>query len=72
VLTSSAAAPAPVFLAGNLLYTWAIIAASVTLRALRQVLVPRDLLGRVTAAWRLAGKAATLAGAVLAGPRPGC
>jgi hypothetical protein len=57
----------PVLLAGNLLYTWAIIAASVTLRALRQALVPRPLLGRVTAAWRLGGQAVTLAGAVLAG-----
>jgi MFS family permease len=67
----SAAISAPVFLAGNLLYTWAIIAASVTLRALRQVLVPRDLLGRVTASWRLAGQAVTLAGAVLAGTTAG-
>jgi hypothetical protein len=62
----SAASSTPMFLARNLLDTWAIIAASVTLRALRQVLVPRDLLGRVTAAWRLAGQAVTLAGAVLA------
>lgn len=67
----SAATSAPVFLAGNLLYTWAIIAASVTLRALRQVLVPRDLLGRVTGSWRLAGQAVTLAGAVLAGATAG-
>jgi DNA-binding FrmR family transcriptional regulator len=41
----SAATSMPVLLAGNLLYTWAIIAASVTMRALRQVLVPRELLG---------------------------
>ena len=38
----SAATSMPVLLAGNLLYTWAIIAASVTMRALRQVLVPSD------------------------------
>jgi MFS family permease len=66
ILIGSATA-LPVLLAGNLLYTWAIIAASVTLRALRQALVPRPLLGRVTAAWRLGGQAVTLAGAVLAG-----
>ncbi len=65
ILIGSATA-LPVLLAGNLLYTWAIIAASVTLRALRQALVPRPLLGRVTAAWRLAGQVVTLAGAVLA------
>ncbi len=63
----SAATSMPVALAGNLLYTWAIIAASVTLRSLRQVIVPRELLGRVTASWRLGGKAVTLAGALLAG-----
>jgi hypothetical protein len=56
-----------VLLAGNVLYTWSIIAASVTVRALRQVLVPRDLLGRVTACWRLGGQAVTLLGGVLAG-----
>ncbi len=67
----SAATAGPTLLAGNLLYTWAIIAASVTLRALRQALVPRDLLGRVTAAWRLASQAVTLAGAVLAGAMAG-
>jgi hypothetical protein len=61
----------PVLLAGNLLYTWAIIAASVTMRALRQVLVPRELLGRVTASWRLAGQAVTLVGGVLAGALAG-
>ncbi len=71
LLLISAATSTPMFLAGNLLYTWAIIAASVTLRALRQVLVPRELLGRVTAAWRLAGQAVTLAGAVLAGAMAG-
>jgi len=57
----------PLLLTGNLLYTWAVVAASVTLRALRQALVPRPLLGRVTAAWRLGGQGVTLAGAVLAG-----
>ena len=62
-----AATSMPVALAGNLLYTWAIIAASVTMRSLRQVLVPRELLGRVTASWRLGGQAVTLIGAVLAG-----
>jgi MFS family permease len=67
----SAATAMPVLLAGNLLYTWAIIAASVTMRALRQVLVPRELLGRVTASWRLAGQAVTLVGGVLAGALAG-
>jgi MFS family permease len=63
----SVATAMPIVLAGNLLYTWAIIAASVTMRSLRQALVPRELLGRVTASWRLGGQAATLAGGVLAG-----
>lgn len=63
----SAATTMPVLLAGNLLYTWAIIAASVTMRALRQALVPRALLGRVTACWRFGGQSVTLVGAVLAG-----
>ena len=67
----STATSMPVLLGGNLLYTWAIIAASVTMRALRQVLVPRELLGRVTASWRLGGQAVTLAGAVLAGAMAG-
>ncbi len=57
----------PVLVIGNLLYTAAIIAASVTMRALRQVLVPRELLGRVTASWRLGGQAVTFAGALVAG-----
>jgi MFS family permease len=56
-----------VALAGNVLYVWAIVAASVTLRSLRQILVPRPLLGRVTASWRLCGQAVTLAGGLLAG-----
>jgi predicted MFS family arabinose efflux permease len=63
----SAATAMPVALAGNLLYTWAIIVASVTMRSMRQVLVPRGLLGRVSASWRLGGQAVTLGGAVLAG-----
>jgi hypothetical protein len=63
----SAATAVPVLLAGNLLYTWAIVAASVTMRSLRQVLVPRELLGRVTASWRLGGQTVTLVGGVLAG-----
>ena len=51
----------------NALYTWAIIVASVAMRSLRQVLVPRDLLGRVTASWRLGGQCVTLGGALLGG-----
>jgi MFS family permease len=61
----------PVLLAANLLYTSAIIAASVTMRALRQVLVPRELLGRVTASWRVGGQTVTLIGGVLAGAGAG-
>jgi hypothetical protein len=41
------------------------------MRSLRQVLVPRDLLGRVTASWRLGGQGVTLAGAILAGALAG-
>jgi len=67
LLLISAATSMPVALAGNLLYVWAIVAASVTNRSLRQVLVPRELLGRVTASWRLGGQATTLVGGVLAG-----
>ena len=63
----SAATSMPVALIANMLYTWAVVAASVTLRSLRQVLVPRALLGRVTACWRLGGQAVTLAGGLLAG-----
>ena len=66
-----AATSMPVVLAGNLLYTWAIVAASVTMRSLRQILVPRELLGRVTASWRLGGQATTLVGGVLAGAMAG-
>jgi MFS family permease len=67
----SAAGSMPVILAANLIYTWAIIAASVTLRALRQALVPRKLLGRVTVAWRLAAQVVTPVGAVAAGAMAG-
>ncbi len=63
----AAATSLPVLAIGNMSYTAAIIAASVTMRALRQVLVPRELLGRVTASWRLGGQAVTLAGALVAG-----
>ena len=66
-----AATSMPVALAGNLLYTWAIVAASVTMRSLRQILVPRELLGRVTASWRLGGQAVTLIGGVIAGAAAG-
>ena len=71
LLLISAAASMPVALAGNMLYTFAIIVASVTMRSMRQVLVPRDLLGRVTASWRLGGQAVTLVGAILAGTMAG-
>jgi len=71
LLLISAATSMPVALAGNLLYAWAIIAASVTNRSLRQVLVPRELLGRVTASWRFGGQATTLVGGVLAGAMAG-
>ena len=67
LLLIAAATSMPVALAGNLLYTFAIVVASVTMRSLRQVLVPRDLLGRVTASWRLGGQGVTLIGAILAG-----
>ncbi len=63
----SAATSTPMALAGNLVYTWAIIAASVTMRSLRQAIVPRELLGRVTASWRLGGQGVTFIGALLAG-----
>jgi hypothetical protein len=36
-----------------------------------QVLVPRDLPGRVTASWRLGGQGVTLIGAILAGAMAG-
>ena len=69
-----------VLLTGDLLYTWAVVAASVTMRSVRQVLVPRELLGRVTASWRLAGQGVTLgpccaglaAGLLGGDPRPVC
>ena len=71
LLLIGAATAMPVALAGNLLYTGAIIVASVTMRSIRQVLVPRDLLGRVTASWRLGGQGITLVGAVVAGTMAG-
>lgn len=67
MLLLGAAFPAPVALAANVLYTWAIVAASVTNRSLRQALVPRPLLGRVTASWRLSSQGVALAGGLLAG-----
>lgn len=71
LIAASAAWSMPVMMAANLLYCWAIVAGSVTLRALRQVLVPRELLGRVTAAWRLAAQIVTPIGAVAAGAATG-
>jgi predicted MFS family arabinose efflux permease len=70
VLASTSMSMPPLLIA-NLLYSWAIVAGSVTLRALRQVLVPRHLLGRVTSTWRLAGQAVTILGALLAGTMTG-
>ena len=71
LLLIGAATSMPVALAGNLLYSLAIIVASVTMRSIRQVLVPRYLLGRVTASWRLGGQGVTLVGAILAGAMAG-
>lgn len=70
VLASTSVSMLPLLIA-NLLYSWAIVAGSVTLRALRQVLVPRHLLGRVTSTWRLASQAVTILGALLAGTMTG-
>lgn len=67
LLLLSAATSAGLAIAASALYTWAIIVASVTMRSLRQVLVPRELLGRVTASWRLGGQGVTFCGALLAG-----
>lgn len=71
LLLVSAAGAMPVMLAANLVYAWAVVAASVTMRALRQALVPRELLSRVTAAWRLAAQIVTPVGAVAAGAMTG-
>jgi MFS family permease len=71
LLLISVATSMPVALTGNMLCTLAIIVASVTMRSMRQVLVPRDLLGRVTASWRLGGQGVTLVGAILAGAMAG-
>jgi predicted MFS family arabinose efflux permease len=67
LIVISVASSAVVAATANALYTWAIIVASVTMRSLRQVLVPREMLGRVTASWRLGGQGVTLCGALLAG-----
>ena len=72
LLLISAAPAMPVLLAGNVLYMWAIIAASVTSRSFRQVQIPRELLGRITASWRLGGQAVTVIGGVLAGSWQAC
>jgi hypothetical protein len=66
LLLLGAAFSAPVALAANVLCTWAIVAASVTNRSLRQALIPRPRLGRVMASWRLTIQGATLAGGLLA------
>jgi predicted MFS family arabinose efflux permease len=71
LVVASTSMSTPPLLIANLLYSWAIVAGSVTLRALRQVLVPRHLLGRVTSTWRLAGQAVTILGALLAGTMTG-
>jgi len=63
----SAATSAALLIAASALYTWAVVVASVTMRSLRQVLVPRELLGRVTASWRLGGQGVTFCGALVAG-----
>jgi MFS family permease len=67
LIVISVASSSVVAATANALYTWAIIVASVTMRSLRQVLIPRELLGRVTASWRLGGQGVTLGGALLAG-----
>ena len=41
------------------------------MRAMRQAIVPREVLGRVTAAWRLGGQVVTPLGAILAGTATG-
>jgi MFS family permease len=52
---------------GNAVLIWADVLASIVVRTLRQRLVPRELLGRVTSAMRTVVLAAAPAGAVLAG-----
>jgi hypothetical protein len=61
----------------NLVYLWAITAASLANRTYRQLIVPRELLGRVTSTVRLLFLAADPVGVVIAGslaaaigPRP--
>lgn len=53
--------------AGNLALVWATIVASIVIRTLRQEIVPRHLLGRVTSTVRTIYLAVTPIGAVLAG-----
>lgn len=53
--------------AGNLALVWATIVASIVIRTLRQEIVPRHLLGRVTSTVRTVYLAVTPVGAVLAG-----
>ncbi|WP_433190443.1 MFS transporter [Actinoallomurus sp. CA-150999] len=53
--------------AGNAVLVWATVVASIVIRTLRQHLVPRDLLGRVTSTVRSIVLATTPLGAVLAG-----
>jgi MFS family permease len=53
--------------AGNLTLVWATIVASIVIRTLRQEIVPRYLLGRVTSTVRTIYLAVTPIGAVLAG-----
>ncbi len=53
--------------AANLAYLWAITVASLANRAYRQLIVPRDLLGRVTSTVRLLFLTADPAGVVIAG-----
>ncbi|MEU0503415.1 MFS transporter [Nocardia sp. NPDC005998] len=55
------------FALGNAVLIWADVLASIVVRTLRQQLVPRELLGRVTSAMRTVVLAAAPVGAVLAG-----
>jgi hypothetical protein len=53
--------------AANLAYLWAITVASLANRSYRQLIVPRDLLGRVTSTVRLLFLTADPVGVVIAG-----
>src|SRR5215475_1129392 len=67
-LGSVAATHSPVALgAANLAYLWAITVASLANRTYRQLIVPRDLLGRVTSTVRLLFLTADPVGVVIAG-----